>query len=894
MPQNSAKRKKTVSRKAGKRAGESGQALPPSTDWRTTDEQELLKRRLRAEEESFAITNLDPAHPVFSEFSVRSGSGMTYFVEIRDWTAPAHRCSCTDFRINGLGTCKHAEAVRAHLRKTRREAVRAAEAGGSPRVDIVLAESGDTLKVERNIARLGTSLRSLFDKAGRLDSHADPGAVVARLDRSRSKYLRVSREVRDWLEARAREEERQHSRRDYETGVVEGRHPEHVTLSPLYPYQREGMLHLAFRERALLADEMGLGKTIQAIAACALLHHLGKARRVLVVAPASLKSEWEEQIEKFTELSRRLLFGGRAARLRAYRDPAPPFFTIANYEQILRDSLDINADFRPDIVVLDEAQRIKNWSTKTAQAVKRLRSRYAFVLTGTPIENRLDELYSILDFLDPGLLGPLFRFNREHYELDDKGRPAGYKNLAAFRRKIAPVLLRRRKADVETELPDRSDHNRFVPMTKAMREEHDDYKRQVGDLAAKAKRRPLTAKEQDMLMVLLNMMRMICDSPGILKNNPSRDCPKITELEGLLEESLEEPDVKAVIFSEWTGMLRRVRELADKMGIGYAWHTGSVPQKRRRAEIRAFQSDPNCRLFLSTDSGGVGLNLQNASLVVNCDLPWNPAKLEQRVARVWRKNQRRSVTVLNLVAEESIEHGMLAGLAQKTELSGGVLDGVGDLDRVTLRRGRQAFLKRLEQVLSPGSAGAPATASAPPSDPAAHFARTAGERLGPRLAACRESFLPDSDTSVVTAVVRNPTGQEKPLLRDLFEQTPWRGDKPVLHVVDAATWETLQQLAETGMVTINARGARALLDETDPEGPPPLSAEELAKIKELRATAATKRRAAEALLTAGLHEEAEPFKKAARAAEADADRIERREAPEDAGERKPSGGPPSG
>ena len=140
---------------------------------------------------------------------------------------------------------------------------------------------------------------------------------------------------------------------------------------------------------------------------------------------------------------------------------------------------------------------------------------------------------------------------------------------------------------------------------------------------------------------------------------------KRQELEGVLDECLSDPDVKVIIFSEWVGMLERARELADKMRIGYAWHTGSVPQKKRRAEILAFRQDPNCRIFFSTDSGGVGLNLQNASVVINCDLPWNPAKLEQRIARAWRKNQTRPVTVINLVAEETIEHGMLASLAQK-------------------------------------------------------------------------------------------------------------------------------------------------------------------------------------------------------------------------------------
>src|ERR1035438_7759959 len=127
---------------------------------------------------------------------------------------------------------------------------------------------------------------------------------------------------------------------------------------------------------------------------------------------------------------------------------------------MLADSLEVNQRLRPDIVVLDEAQRIKNWSAKTTQAIKRLRSRYAFVLTGTPIENRLDELYSLMDFLNPSLLGPLFRFNREYYELDDRGRPSAYRNLDKLRQRVRPFILRRRKADVETELPERTDRGR--------------------------------------------------------------------------------------------------------------------------------------------------------------------------------------------------------------------------------------------------------------------------------------------------------------------------------------------------------------------------------------------------------------------------------------------------
>jgi SNF2 family DNA or RNA helicase len=367
---------------------------------------------------------------------------------------------------------------------------------------------------------------------------------------------------------------------------------------------------------------MGLGKTVQAIAACALLHRLGRARRVLVVTPASLKTEWEEQIKRFTTLSLQIVYGGRLPRLAAYDAEAAPFFTLCNYEQIVADSLDLNERLRPDIVVLDEAQRIKNWSTKTAQAVKRLRSRYAFVLTGTPVENRIDELYSIVDFSIRRSSGRSSASTASTTRSTRRGVP-GYRNLDALHERLRPIMLRRRKAEVETELPARTDEVRLVPLSPAQRETYADHEHTVSQLAAKAQRRPLLPAEFDRLMRELAMLRMVCDTNYILDDD-ERTCPKLAELEAILAQCCEEAGVKVIVFSEWERMLELVRELCGKLGIGHAWHTGSVPQQRRRVEINRFKQDPECRVFLSTDSGGVGLNLQNASVVVNCDLPWNP------------------------------------------------------------------------------------------------------------------------------------------------------------------------------------------------------------------------------------------------------------------------------
>ena len=615
------------------------------------------------------------------------------------------------------------------------------------------------------------------------------------------------------------------------------------------------MLHLAFNERALLADEMGLGKTIQAIAACSLLHRLGKAKRVLVVTPASLKTEWEEQIRRFTTLPYQLVYGVRRQRLAAYIHA--PFFTLVNYEQMLADALDVNAHLKPDIVVLDEAQRIKNWNTKTAQAIKRLRSRYAFVLTGTPIENRIDELYSIIDFLNPEVLGPLFRFNREFYQFDERGRPAEFSNLGKLRDRVAPLMLRRRKAQVETELPERTDRQYLVPLGEPQKEPYAYHENQVFKLASIAQRRPLTQQERDKLMRELNMARMTCDTNYII-DGIDKSSPKIDELDRILDELLADEEIKAVIFSEWVRMLELVRELCRKRGIAYAWHTGSVPQRKRRGEIQLFKKDPKCRVFLSTDSGGVGLNLQNASVVINCDMPWNPAKLEQRIARVWRKHQTRSVTVVNLVTQETIEHRMLATLASKRDLADGVLDGKGDLSQLKLKgRSGEGFLARLKQIITPAAQIPEVAPPKRPSDPCALFAERAASLLGKNLVACEERYPAEAPHTVLVAIVEREANLWKPHFEQMHADL-FAGQDPLspvrLEVVDRATVEAMQRLAEAGIVQMTHRATRHLypLDAT----PPPLNAEELARAQTCRERAARKLKMARLLQTEKLDEEA--------------------------------------
>jgi hypothetical protein len=839
--------------------------FPPAHDWRTTDDHERARRRARALEEQPRVRLLEPGPTIFGRYAVTSRRGHDYTVELRALgptpaQPPTVVCDCVDFRINGLGTCKHAEAVLLHAQHARKTAWRLAQlTPTAPFLTLVPSADATTLQAEGPLRLLPPALHSSFDATGRLRPAATPEDLAAHLAAHPLTRVRLGLETAPWLEARRLATERIALRRDYEARVQSGEWPSHETLVPLFPYQREGMLHLAFTERALLADEMGLGKTIQAIAACALLHRLGRARRVLIVTPASLKTEWEEQIRRFTALSHQIVYGNRLARLAHYAAANAPFFTLVNYEQVVPDTLEINSRLQPDIVVLDEAQRIKNWTTKTAQAVKRLRSRYAFVLTGTPLENRIDELYSLVDYLNPAVFGPLFRFNRDFYTFDERGRPAGYQNLAGLHARLAPLMLRRRKADVETELPARTDHVRLVPLNDAQKETYQGHERIVAELGHKARRRPLLPVELDKLMRELAMMRMVCDTNFIL-GDEDRTCPKLGELEPILAEIRDNPEVKVIIFSEWERMLQLVRELCTRLRLGSAWHTGSVPQQKRRAEINRFKTDPACRVFLSTDSGGVGLNLQTASVVINCDLPWNPAKLEQRIARAWRKHQTRAVTVINLVSADTIEHRMLATLADKRGLADGVLDRLGDLSEIKLRSGRTALLARLDQVMLAGITPTATPKPALPADPAAAFALTAAAIVGERLLVCEERYpvTPDGAPTLVVLVDRDAEIW-RPRLEAAHADT-WKhapAAAPRLLVLDRATQASLDALAAAGLITLSTAATRTLHPlPTAAETPAPLSPETEQRLATLRDLAARRLKAARALLAADLPEEA--------------------------------------
>ena len=688
---------------------------PP--DLSAADWQRALRRQF-GRDQAFVLENTG-AESFFSEFRVGNPqSKSSYRVAIRGLHAGDNYCSCPDYATNELGTCKHIEFVLARLEKKR--GARAAFARGwQPAFSEIYLRNDGARAVH---FRAGSDCPPAVLKAARLlfDASGDwrlPERHFGELERFLAAAAKSGHELRAYNDALDFVAGRRDALRRAE--LLDGQFPRgaadprlaRLVKVPLYPYQAEGALFAVRAGRALIGDEMGLGKTIQAIGAMELFaKHFGVAR-VLVVCPTSLKYQWQSEIARFSGRAARVMTGGRAQRQKEFAED--DFCKITNYEKLQPD-LDLIVAWAPELVIVDEAQRIKNWNTIAARALKRIDSPYALVLTGTPLENKLEELISIVQFVDQHRLGPTWKLLHEHQQRDDTGRVTGYTGLEKIGETLAPLMIRRRKSEVLTQLPSRTDQNLLVPMTEMQMLHHQENADIVAQIVQRWRRMKfLSDKDQRRLTCALQNMRMSCNSTYLLDQETDHGV-KADELAALLDGVFVEPDAKAVVFSQWTRTHDIVIRRLEARGLGYVSFHGGVPSEKRPALVDRFRDDPDCRVFLSTDAGSTGLNLQHASTLVNMDLPWNPAVLEQRIGRIHRMGQKRPVQIVSFVAKGTIEEGMLSVLAFKRSLSAGILDGAaGEISLGGSRLSR--FMKDVESVtgrMGEGEAMAPSEEAA--------------------------------------------------------------------------------------------------------------------------------------------------------------------------------------
>lgn len=658
-------------------------------------------RRLALEERQVAARGekliVRPDLPPF--LRVEAPSGFAYRIHLRGGASGPHSCDCPDFEANRLHTCKHVERVRAWLESARsrlplghqREARRSR----------VYLHFGDVVEPRlfghpRGPGAL--AVQSAFDDAGL--PLRWPAGDEAKLRRWLDPFVdRVEPQALDWLDRRI---DRRPILPDRDLASLLPA----LGLKP-YPYQWKGAEFLARTGRALLADEMGLGKTVQAILAATALRRASRpALSVTIVCPASLRGGWAEEIQRVIGEAAVLLEGISDERARTIA--ARPAWLVTHYEQVLRDHRH-HAQHPPDLLIIDEAQRAKGLRTRTARVLKAIGARYVFALTGTPLENRLEEAYAIAQLIDQRLLPPLWQIDRDHFVRDPDGRRVVlYRGLGVLRSRLAPAFLRRRKEDVALDLPERVRVTAMLQMHEAVVPTYEDVLAQVARIASKKVLLPMDLERMQRLLVIA---RRCCNGPHMLGHEvEDRKVPKLEELEQALRDLCLGEGRKAVVFSEWTDMTDRAEALCRRLRLPVFHLHGGVSVRSRPALLRAFIEQKGPAVFVSTDAGGVGLNLQVADVVINLDLPWNPARLEQRIARVHRIGSKRAVQELIFVTKDSIEERILRLHDTKRDVLANIWDK-GDRDTIAAPGGSGAFREMIASLLKTGPAQAPALAA---------------------------------------------------------------------------------------------------------------------------------------------------------------------------------------
>lgn len=505
----------------------------------------------------------------------------------------------------------------------------------------------------------------------------------------------------------------------------------------LHPYQEDAVDRAVERGSLLIAYTMGLGKTLVALATIEELIAAGEVRQSLLVVPAGLKWQWAQAIARFTDVSSRrvqlrrgvyiwvpeesacVVVDGTPAKRKAMYQQAIDFrpeFTIVSYEQVRNDFRMVRR-LKPDCIVLDEASAIKGFTAKRTKLTKKLDAPFRYALTGTPVENRPEELFSILQWVDPKVLGRFDLFDRSFIVRNKWGGVVRYKNLQVLHKKARPAMVRKTRTDPEVAkyLPQVQESVKQVALHPKLRGL---YQRISDDLSTALADANMTGSfdltqyysgtlqgqlgsAAGEIMARTSALLMLCDNPLLLRRSAEKyikgdgegsayaaglleagrlvDAPsnKLDEIVADVTDILEgEPESKVILFSFYKDM---VAELADRlMGTGLVIYTGDMNVKQKAAAQTRFQTEPDVRLFISSDAGGYGVDLPQANYLINVDLAWSAGKMDQRNGRHVRVGSlHKQVYILNYLIEGSIEERTYEVLAMKRQIASATLDGVG-------------------------------------------------------------------------------------------------------------------------------------------------------------------------------------------------------------------------
>jgi superfamily II DNA or RNA helicase len=448
--------------------------------------------------------------------------------------------------------------------------------------------------------------------------------------------------------------------------------PDEVT-SILRGYQKNGYYWLRFLDKyrfgGILADDMGLGKTLQTLT---FLKSISTKRPALVICPRTLLYNWSEEIEKFFPGTEYLVYYGNPEEREKMRSNIDQYeLVITSYSIISRDYEEMQ-NFNFSYCILDEAQHIKNYRTKRARGVKAIRAGVRLALTGTPIENSVEELWSIMDYLMPGYLGNYHQFSNNYLNPIKKNHDE--ESLYELKKRVAPFILRRKKQDVLKELPDKMVNIQRVEMTKLQEDTYRVVLDEVKNNLFETVQQRGFDRSRINILTVLTRLRQICNHPALVLDQPDRRL-RSGKMEALLEivgEAIEGGH-KLIVFSQFVQMLKLIREEFDRSNIIYEYLDGST--RNRMERVRNFNENEEIQVFLiSLKAGGVGLNLTAADMVIHVDPWWNPMVERQATDRAHRIGQDKRVMVYKLITVGTVEEKMLKLQEKKEHIFNSVIE----------------------------------------------------------------------------------------------------------------------------------------------------------------------------------------------------------------------------
>ncbi len=578
---------------------------------------------------------------------------ISYHVYFRSLEAGRNYCTCPDWATNQLGSCKHIEAV---IHKIRHHPSFSEHFHSELKVSYIYLCWKRAFQPEIRLhlsahanPNLSEFLAQYFNSTGRF-SQSFPDDFQVFLQKSRSfSGLDVGDDVRVYMQQVLADLQRQAQQEKLYRKIIQDFSIQGMKR-PLANYQLEGMAFLVSRGRAMLVDEIGLGKTAQAVVAAHYLHHNTGLKKVLIVAPTALLSHWHTEIRLYSDLPVQQVSGSTEQRAGQFQ--AKAFFFLLDLKWVNKDLDRINNNLSVDLLILDEAQHIKDWRSKTASSIKLINSHYVFVLSGIQLENRIEEIYSLMQLIDPRIMGPLWRCLLEYQQTDRHGQVIAARQSNELEQRLKPVRLGRARQTVQAELPAFRDVQLLIPLEPKWQSEQEKQVRRICKVVEPARFRPLQSKEVFQFLQILKQSLKL-----------AQQADKSLQLIRLLEEICLQGQRKVIIFSQWRLKLEKIKPVLEAAGISVLYPDNCMNESELNSQFLEFNEKSTTFVLLMVDQLQPIVEFTRVDVLIHLDLNPSPSMMHSRLD--WFSSNQK-LLLYWLIAQSTFEQDLAYYFRQQT------------------------------------------------------------------------------------------------------------------------------------------------------------------------------------------------------------------------------------